>query len=119
MSAILIKIFAVALTLSQVTTRPDVKSQFDPVRDQADVVGLLRDGCAHMLKVFDVENINIDELIAIAMNDPQAVAGESKAFRGINFDDLVNAYRQLCKGPAPVGSTVDIGEVIVFYNKAV
>ncbi len=118
MTAILIKIFAVALTLSQITTRSDVKTQFDPARDQVEVVRLLRDGCAHMLKVFDVENINIDELIAIAMNDPQAVAGESKAFRGINFDDLVSAYRQLCKGPAAAKSAVDIGEVIGFYNKA-
>ena len=118
MTAILIKIFAVALTLSQITTRSDVKTQFDPARDQVEVVRLLRDGCAHMLKVFDVENINIDELIAIAMNDPHAVAGESKAFRGINFDDLVSAYRQLCKGPATAKSAVDIGEVIAFYNKA-
>src|SRR5262245_25857892 len=119
MSTILVKIFAVALTLSQITTRSDVKMQFDPARDQAEVVRLLRDGCAHMLKVFDVENVNIDELIAIAMNDPQAVTGENKAFRGINFDDLVNAYRQLCKGPATANSTVDIDEDIAFYNNAV
>jgi hypothetical protein len=31
-----------------------------------------------MLKAFDLENINLDELIAIAMNDPKAVEGESK-----------------------------------------
>ena len=71
-----------------------------------------------MLKVFDIENINIDELIAIAMNDPHAVAGESRAFRGINFDDLVGAYRQLCKGEMGNVPSVDIAEVIAFYNKA-
>jgi penicillin-binding protein 1A len=118
MTGILIKIFAVALTLSQVTTRPDVKTQFDPARDQAEVVQLLHDGCAHMLKAFDVENINIDELIAIAMNDPQAVEGESKVFHGINLDDLVAAYRQFCKGETAGTSGVDVGEVIAFYNKA-
>src|SRR5262245_36095616 len=118
MNAILIKIFAIALTLSQITTRPDVTMQFDPARDQAEVVQLLRAGCAHMLKVFDVENINLDELIAVAMDDPRAVAGESKAFSGINFDDLASAYKQLYKGEAGGAPAVDIGDVIAFYNKA-
>jgi hypothetical protein len=76
--SVLIKIFAVALALSQVTTKPDVKTEFDPVRDQAEAIQLLRDGCNHMLKVFDLENINIDELITIAMNDPQAVTSEAR-----------------------------------------
>ena len=118
MNAILIKIFAVALTLSQVTTRSDIKTEFDPTRDRAEVAQLLRDGCAHMLKAFDVENINIDELIAVAMNDPKAVEGESKVFRGINLDDLVAAYRQFCKAEAVDAPIVDVGDIIAFYNKA-
>ena len=31
------------------------------------------------------------------MDDPQALAGEIKAFHGINFADLHIAYRQFCK----------------------
>jgi hypothetical protein len=31
------------------------------------------------------------------MEDPQAIAGESKVFRGINFAELVTGYRQFCK----------------------
>src|SRR5262245_3653602 len=119
MNAILIKIFAVALALSQVTTKPDVKTEFDPVRDQAQAMQLLRDGCKHMLKVFDLENINIDELITIAMNDPQAVTAESKAFKGINFDDLAVAYREICKGESVAKSPIVMSEVLAFYNKAV
>jgi penicillin-binding protein 1A len=115
---ILVKIFAVALALSQVTTRSDVKTQFDPVVDRAEVVQLLRDGCMHMIKAFDVEHINIDELITIAMNDPQAVAGD-KVFKGINFDDLLASYRQFCKGDAAGNPTVDVAEIIAFYNNAV
>jgi hypothetical protein len=118
MNAILIKIFAVALTLSQITTRSDVKTEFDPARDRAEVVQLLHDGCAHMLKAFDLENINIDELIAIAMNDPKAVEGESKVFHGINFDDLFAAYRQFCKGESAGTSAVEVDDIIAFYNKA-
>ncbi|MET5020326.1 hypothetical protein AAHH78_35430, partial [Burkholderia pseudomallei] len=68
MNAILIKLFATALTLSQVTTRPDaVRTQFDAAKDGPEVVAILRDGCAHMRKSFDIEDINLDELISTAM----------------------------------------------------
>jgi penicillin-binding protein 1A len=120
MDTILVKIFATALTLSQVTTAPDkIKTQFDPVQDQAQVVQLLRDGCAHMRKAFDIEDLNLDDLIATAMQDPQGLTGGSAAFRGINFGDLLVAYKQFCKNEAVEKSAVDIGQVIDFYNKAV
>ena len=58
---ILVKIFATALALSQVTTTPDaVKTQFDRARDQEQVAQLLRAGCIHMRKAFDIEDINLD-----------------------------------------------------------
>ena len=119
METILVKIFATALTLSQVTTAPDaVKTQFDREQDQPQVAQLLRAGCTHMRKAFDIEDINIDELITIALDDPQAI-GESKAFRGINFADLQTAYRQFCKDEKVPVPAVDLGDVIDFYNKAV
>src|SRR5262245_24622233 len=119
METLLVKIFATALALSQVTTAPDaVKTQFDRATDQTQVARLLSAGCAHMRKAFDIEDINIDELIATALEDPQAV-GESKAFRGINFADLHTAYRQFCKGEKVAAPAVDLGDVIEFYNKAV
>ncbi len=80
---------------------------------------ILKDGCAHMRKAFDIEDINLDDLIATAMEDPQAVAGDVKAFQGINFGDLPRAYRQFCKGETVEASPVDLGEVIAFYNTAV
>src|SRR5271157_483625 len=119
METLLVKIFATALALSQVTTAPEaVATRFDRVADQAAVAQLLRAGCAHMRKAFDIEDINLDELIATAMNDPQAIAGESKAFRGINFADLATAYRQYCKNETVATPAVDLAEVIDFYNKA-
>src|SRR5215475_13095224 len=118
METLLVKIFATALALSQVATTPDaVKTQFDPGRDQQQVAQLLRAGCTHMLKVFDIENVNLDDLIATAMNDPQAIA-ENSAFRGINFSDLIAAYRQFCKDENLAQPAVDLGAVIDFYNKA-
>src|SRR5712691_1083161 len=120
MSTILVKIFATALVLGQVTTRPDaVKPEFDPVRGQAEVVQILRDGCGHMRKAFDIEDINLDDLIATAMDDPKALGGDIPAFRGINFGDLIAAYRQFCKNETVEKSPVDLGEVITFYNTAV
>ena len=119
MEAILVKIFATALALSQVTTTPDaVKTQFDRSRDQEEVARLLSAGCAHMRKAFDIEDINLDDLIATALDDPQAMSSENKAFRGINFADLQTAYRQLCKNEKVPVLAVDLGEVIDHYNKA-
>ena len=120
MESILVKIFALALALSQVTTTPDaVKTQFDRTRDQEEVARLLGAGCTHMRKAFDIEDINLDELIATAMDDPQAMTSENKAFRGINFADLQTAYRQFCKNEKVPVPAVDLGEVIDHYNKAV
>jgi penicillin-binding protein 1A len=119
METLLVKIFATALALSQVTTAPEaVATRFDRVADQDAVAQLLRAGCAHMRKAFDIEDINLDELIATAMEDPQAIAGESKAFRGIDFADLQTAYRQFCKNETVATPAVDLGDVIDFYNKA-
>jgi penicillin-binding protein 1A len=120
MDALLVKIFATALTLSQVTTAPDkVKTQFDRVQDQGQVVQLLQAGCAHMRKAFDIEDLNLDDLIATAMEDPQGMSGGIAAFRGINFSDLFIAYKQFCKNEAVEKPAVDLGQVIDFYNKAV
>jgi membrane carboxypeptidase/penicillin-binding protein len=119
MNVVLIKIFATALAFSQVATRPDaVKTQFDPVQDRAEVSQLLSAGCAHMKKTFDIEKLNLDDLISTAMDDPKALTGDTPAFRGINFQDLITAYKQFCKNEKVENSPVDLGEVIEFYNKA-
>src|SRR3954469_12536522 len=118
MNPILIKLFATALTLSQVTTRPDaVKTAFEPAA-KGEVVQMLRDGCAHMRKAFDIEDINLDELIATAMEDPQAVGGGIKALQGLDLRDLHAAYREFCKNETVQPSSVDLDEVIAYYNKA-
>ena len=119
METLLVKMFATALALSQVAITPDaVTTQFDRTRDQPQVARLLQAGCAHMRKAFDIEDINLDDLIATALEDPQAVTDEIKVFRGINFADLQTAYRQFCQGEQVPKPAVDLGEVIDVYNKA-
>src|SRR5215212_3569100 len=119
MSTILVKIFATALTLSQVTAHPDaVRTSFDPEGDRPVVEQLLRDGCAHMRRAFDIEDINLDDLMATAMQDPQAVTGDVKILQGISFGDLHVAYRQFCKNEPMAATTVDLTEVVKYYNVA-
>src|SRR6202795_2982610 len=118
MDTLLVKIFATALTLRQVTTAPDaLKTQFDSVADQGKVVALLRDGCTHMRKVFEIEDINLDDLLATAMEDPDLTAGGTAAFRGIKFSDLQSAYRQFCTNEQVADWGFDAGAVIDFYDK--
>jgi membrane carboxypeptidase/penicillin-binding protein len=118
MNLVLIKMFATALALAQVTTRPEsLKTHFDPVSDQPAVAQLLKDGCAHMRKAFDIEDLNLDALVETAMEDTKAVAGEIRAFRGIDFDELYIAYRQYCGNQTVERSPIDLKPVIEFYNK--
>src|SRR5262245_38828679 len=118
MESLIGKIFATALAFSQVATAPEaVQTRFDRAQDQQQVAQLLRAGCTHMRKALDIENVDLEELITIALDDPQAI-GESKVFRGINFADLLTAYRQFCKNETVAAPVVDLGEVIDFYNKA-
>ena len=118
MDVLLAKILAIGLALSQVTTTPDsVRTEFDAENDQPVVAQLLHTGCAHVLKEFDLQNIDMDDLLTTAMDDPQAI-GESKAFRGINFGDLRTAYRQFCKNADVGAAAINLTDTIAFYNKA-
>ena len=119
MATFLVKLLAVLLALSQVTTAPDaINAQFDRTRDQEQVAGLLRAGCMHMRKVFDIEGINLDDLVSTAFDDPHATARENHLFRGISLVDLHGAYREFCGERKIIGQVIDLGEVIEFYNKA-
>src|SRR5215471_80870 len=119
MEAFLIKILATALAFAQVVAAPDTaKTEFDRDRDQQHVAELLHAGCTHMIEAFEIENINLDDLVDTAMDDPQAFAGENKDFRGINFADLQTAYRQFCKLQPVEHPAVDLATVIDYYNKA-
>src|SRR5262249_54206919 len=121
MDTILVKIFATALALSEVMTEPQaVKTHFDPVADRNQVVEILRAGCAHMKQAFDIESINLDELIATALDDPKAVGADVKTFHSLNFTDLNTAYHQFCKSENGnvANPVVDLGQVIEFFNDA-
>src|SRR5919201_734076 len=139
MESILVKIFATALALSQVMTAPDaVKTRFERTQDQPLVAQLLRAACAHMRKAFDIEDINLEDLLATAMDDPQAAASESKAFlaaedrrfyqhKGIDERGLIRAFisNLAASGRPQGGSTITqqivktllVGEDLTYERK--
>jgi hypothetical protein len=117
MDILLAKIFATAVVFSQVATAPaQLKTSFDENGDQPQVSQLLRAGCAHMRKAFDVEDLNLDDLIETAMEDVDAFSNDQVILRGINIKQLHVAYRQFCKNEDVSDSAIDLGEVIKFYN---
>jgi penicillin-binding protein 1A len=119
MDSILVKIFATALALSEVLTQPQaVKTKFDPVTDQAQVVQILRNGCTYMRHAFDIESINLDDLITTALDDPKAAGANAEAFHGINFADLKTAYQQFCKNEPLDKPVVDLSQVVDYFNNA-
>ena len=69
-------------------------------------------------QAFDIESINLDDLISTALDDPKALGANVKAFHGINFADLNTAYQQFCKNESVDKPVVDLGQVIEFFNSA-
>jgi penicillin-binding protein 1A len=115
MESLLVKIFGVILTLSQVLTQPDdIKTKFDPARDREEVVDLLRKGCSHIRSAFAIEDLDLDELIATAMDDRDAVSAK---FRDVSFTDMHAAYRVICNQEKEA-LPFDVGELIEFQNLA-
>ena len=59
------------------TTAQCHETQFDRTRDQEQVARAFACGLHTCEKVFDIEGINLDDLIATALDDPQAIADEN------------------------------------------
>ena len=118
MDILLAKIFATALVFSQVATAPaELRTRFDEIHDQPRVSDLLRAGCAHMRKAFDVEDLNLDEIIATAMEDVESLSADQTILRGLNIKQLHLAYHQFCTDEPVTKSPIDLTEVIKFYNR--
>jgi hypothetical protein len=74
---LLAKVFATALVFGQVATNPhDLKTSFGAIHDRSRVEHLLRAGCEHIRKAFDVESLNLDDLIETAMEDVDALSAD-------------------------------------------
>jgi len=67
-------------------------------------------------RAFDVEAINIDDLIATAMDDPEAAAAGMWHSGGSKSRSACR-YKQFCKNETIATPVVDVREVIEFYNR--
>lgn len=132
------QLLAVALTISQVFTKPPEQfiERFDPVADQEKVVATFRDGCTFLVNEFGVNQpgtqpINLDEVVMLitmtgtSMKEEAAKipAGQPKdamlkLAERIDFDALGAAYREFCKGEKPEqNSALNLEEVIKIFNE--
>lgn len=146
MNALIVKILAVGLTLSQIFTRTpeQFKPNFDPVADQAEVTAILHDGCGYVSTQFglgaDMEGLLFvlaanakklkEKAAAEATNtsgtDTNAKDGKppgpqtltQKLIAQLDMDALLAAYKQFCKGETLENSPLKMDEVVAFYNSA-
>jgi 1A family penicillin-binding protein len=133
MNALLIKIMAVGLTLSQLFTRPDEqpKLHFNPQADQPQVAQHLKEGCAFLTKQFQLENLNLEIVLNLVIDNTKKaeadaakkpVEGEEslsqKMTRQLDFTALLNAYKIYCKNENIPPNGLNLEEVINFYNTA-
>ena len=138
MNALVVKILAVGLTLSQLFTKPSEQfiTKFDPQADKAKIEEILRAGCSHWMKEFGAEQIKFELLFEVmiknieankkkAAAEPQKAADEgSQKVSAKSLADQLDipavyaAYKQFCKGEEVENSPLKMEEVVEFYNKA-
>jgi membrane carboxypeptidase/penicillin-binding protein len=140
MNPLLVKVFALALTLSQVYTRPpeQFKLEFGPA-DQDVALALLNDGCTYFTKQMDMTPTDLQPLItayaeappasiaapsSIAPSAPDPVKAASKvpelSFESImttlNLGVIKDAFSSFCMGQKLSNPNIQMSEVFAYYN---
>lgn len=76
MNALMIKVLAIGLTLSQLFTRPPeaFRNSFNPndEKDRAEVSKLLSDGCSYMIKEFDASDVDFGIMLQLMRGNVEA-----------------------------------------------
>ncbi len=147
MNALIIKLMAVGLTVSQVFTRPpeQVRTQFNPQTDQAVVAQLLKDGCGFMMKQFQAEKLDVEPLLLLMIENarkakertaaepaapvireegdlsadapPRVASFTEQIARDIDIEMVLTLYKSFCKNEQVDLSKIKFDEVINYYNK--
>lgn len=115
MNALIIKLMAVGLTVSQVFTKsPDqVRTQFNPQTDQAIVAQHLKEGCGFMMKQFKTEKIDIEPTLLLMIENEKRAREQEEANRTpvvTDEGDLSGAPRPPAPAVAPVAPPADFRE---------
>lgn len=134
MNALMIKILAIGLTLSQLFTRPPeaFKNSFNPndEKDRAEVSKLLSDGCAYMIKEFDASDVDFGIMLQLMRGNVEANNAllKKKADEGgsqpseqkkslmtrilnkLDFTALDVAYRMFCPKMKDSAASTEVSE---------
>lgn len=114
LSSALIKKMALALTVSQIFTRPTVQPHFDPNADYNQVVQIMNDGCAHFRQVGIA---HMPELKDMKPEDiEQMIAAFSKM--GQDSGQLLSAYHLFCTNKAGADAKSMVSDIVNYYNDA-
>ncbi len=145
MNALIIKILAVGLTLSQLFTKPveQFKVKYDATADQAEIEQTLNAGCLYITKEFGAEKVDFDFLFTTMISNlktaqakraeqlkaqpaqavaPVAANNKKVSSKGLmenlDLEGLFAAYKQFCKSTKMENSPIKMAEVIAYYNTA-
>lgn len=141
MNALIVKILAVGLTLTQLFNKPPEEfiAQFDPVADQQQVSVILGEGCKFLISEFKSEKVDFDFLFTMMIGNiekdrealkkateealakglpPPEKTVIQKVFEEIDLPSLHAGYKQFCLGQVVENSPIKLDEVIQFYNAA-
>lgn len=140
MNALIIKVLAVGLTLSQLLNgHPDkFREHFDPQTEQAKVEELLTNGCEYLIKEFKADDVPFDMLFntmisslakAKEKNKPveEEIGAEVQVTKTaterlldqLNLPVMHEVYKKYCKKEKVDKFPVNIADVIEYYNAAV
>ncbi len=138
MNALIVKVLAVGLTLSQLFNHKaeDFKTAFDPQTDQAKVEQLLQEGCQFMIKEFKAEDVDFDFLFTMMVGNMESERAKAqkrieelgtdggtksltdKLFEQMDLPTMHAAYKRFCKNEKGESSAIKLNEVIEYYNLA-
>ncbi len=123
MNVFLLKRLAVALTVSQIFTQPEVKDQFNPQSDQQQVIEIMNKGCTQIVNDLSVElpelkDLDVEQLLEQIITNARESHQKLSLVSGLDLNEAKAAYRLFCKGQKSDGTNIDVSELINYYNGA-
>lgn len=114
LASALLKKMALALTVSQIFTRPQVQTHFDPTSDYKQVVEIMNDGCKHF------QAVGVKYMPELKDMTPEDIEQMLTAFSKMGNDSgqLLSAYRLFCTGKAGDDAPAMVSEIVAYYNEA-
>jgi penicillin-binding protein 1A len=116
----LLKALAVALAASQILIRNDVRTSFDAISDQPQVLAVMEQGChkmqATLMVVADLSEDEVKKLEKEMFDDADAATLSKEILPNLRVSDLKSAYEIFCRGKSSDTIRPILLEVLSYYN---